>query len=222
MPPNDKFGYHELLHTAHIMASSWEDHIVNHAATDDDPELKEEAHRIMDLLGDFYQLVARVIDKHFHGGEDRSRDMFRRAFEIALDVHGNQTRHNGEPYILHITRVVNAVIDQGVDAMVLAALHDVVEDTVDREDPITLTAIRLSFPDHIVDALDAITHRKRESRKDYYDRVKANPLALAVKKPDINDNYSRLHLIEDEATRERLRKKYEFAAGYLGFPLPGE
>lgn len=65
MPVNDKFGYHELLHTAHIMACVWEDHIEGHAVLESEPELKAEAERIGRAIADYYQKVARASDAAF-------------------------------------------------------------------------------------------------------------------------------------------------------------
>lgn len=59
----NEFGYHEVLHTAHIMTCNWEDHIIGHGAVDEDPVLHEEAERIGKKIAEFYQLVARRIDE---------------------------------------------------------------------------------------------------------------------------------------------------------------
>lgn len=47
------------------------------------------------------------------------------AVQVAIRVHAGQTDKQGEPYLLHVLRVMRAVSDE---AKVLAALHDVVED----------------------------------------------------------------------------------------------
>jgi hypothetical protein len=47
---------------------------------------------------------------------------------VAIRVHAGQTDKQGEPYLLHVLRVVEAVSDE---AKVVAALHDVVEDGAD-------------------------------------------------------------------------------------------
>lgn len=71
MAYNDEFGYHELIHTAHIFCSAWDVHILGHGVVDlDEPELKELANRISDLMGDFYQLVSLKSDEKFHGEEN--------------------------------------------------------------------------------------------------------------------------------------------------------
>ena len=48
------------------------------------------------------------------------------ALQVAIRVHADQRDKQGEPYLLHILRVVEAV--NGERAKILAALHDVWED----------------------------------------------------------------------------------------------
>lgn len=65
MAVDDKFGYHELLHAAHIMACMWGDHIEGHGLLETAPELKAEAERIGIEVAGFYQTVARASDAKF-------------------------------------------------------------------------------------------------------------------------------------------------------------
>lgn len=67
---DDKFGYHEVLHTAHIMTCNWGDHIEGHGVVDKDPALKAEAERIGAEIAGFYQTVARAIDARFPDEEE--------------------------------------------------------------------------------------------------------------------------------------------------------
>ena len=50
-----------------------------------------------------------------------------RAIALAAEAHEGQTDKAGAPYILHVLRVVLACPPG--DAQIVAALHDVVEDT---------------------------------------------------------------------------------------------
>lgn len=132
---------------------------------------------------------------------------------IAIRAHHGQVDKCGEPYITHPERVaagVRADLRHDADAEAVAWLHDVVEDT-----DVTLDDLRFErFPRRVVDAVDAITKRKGESFADYYERVKANPLALVVKWHDVADNAdpARLAKVAPD-TRERLRAKYERVVG---------
>ncbi|MEM6447251.1 MAG: bifunctional (p)ppGpp synthetase/guanosine-3',5'-bis(diphosphate) 3'-pyrophosphohydrolase [Cyanobacteria bacterium P01_D01_bin.123] len=58
-------------------------------------------------------------------------DLIRRAFAFGYNLHVDQTRKSGEPYIIHPIQVAGLLWDLGSDAAMVAAgfLHDVVEDT---------------------------------------------------------------------------------------------
>jgi (p)ppGpp synthase/HD superfamily hydrolase len=136
------------------------------------------------------------------------------AVELAHIAHEGQFDKIGAPYISHPERVAAGVAADGLGADVqsVAWLHDVVEDTW-----VTLDDLRwMGFSERIVDAVDAISKRKGEKFADYYERVKANPMALAVKWHDVADNASpeRLAKVAPD-TRERLRAKYERAVELL-------
>ncbi|MDR2256180.1 MAG: HD domain-containing protein [Arthrobacter sp.] len=137
------------------------------------------------------------------------------AKRLATRAHEGQTDKSGAPYIGHPSRVAARVakaLGADHDAVAVAWLHDVVEDT-----PVTASQINTQFGPVIAAAVQAITHPKGEARADYYARVKANALALAVKAADIADNTdpARVALL-DAPTRERLAKKYSEARAALG------
>lgn len=104
-----------------------------------------------------------------------------RALEIALGAHAGQTDRAGEPYIMHVIRVMAACKDR--DAQIVAALHDVVEDS-----DWTLNELSFEFPPHIILAVDAITKRGKEPYFNYLRRVSTSKLATAVKIADLADN----------------------------------
>ena len=54
-----------------------------------------------------------------------------KAYNYALEKHGDQKRNSGEPYIIHPLQVAYTLAEMGLDEPTLAAalLHDVVEDT---------------------------------------------------------------------------------------------
>lgn len=126
-------------------------------------------------------------------------------------AHGSATnKHNGEPYIRHVERVVSHLIKSGADAYTIAVawLHDTVEDTW-----VTLNLLRgVGFPAAIVEAVDGVTHRRGETRLAYYERLGRIRRALAVKLSDLRDNTDpeRRAQLDDE-TRSRLRTKYDTA-----------
>ena len=141
--------------------------------------------------------------------------LLERALAIALDAHHGQTDRAGRPYVFHPLRLMHR---QHTDAARMAALlHDVVEDS-----GWTLEQLRdEGFPDAVVEAIDALTHREDEgeSYADYVARAAQNPLARQIKRADLEDNMDirRLGRPLDEhdlARLERYRKAWqELGAG---------
>lgn len=130
------------------------------------------------------------------------------ALRIALEAHAGQKDHGGTPYILHVLTVVLGS-QPDLDAMTVAALHDVVEDT-----PVTLEHLRAQgFPDRILEAVDAMTRREGEAYDDYVGRVVANPLSRRVKKADLEHNMDVRRLPEvttdDLSHLQRYRRAWE-------------
>jgi GTP diphosphokinase / guanosine-3',5'-bis(diphosphate) 3'-diphosphatase len=62
---------------------------------------------------------------------DLERRLIKNAFQFAYELHGDQKRKSGEPYICHPIAVAGLLRDLGGGAAMIAAgfLHDVVEDT---------------------------------------------------------------------------------------------
>lgn len=135
----------------------------------------------------------------------RARDLARHAHAGQVDKAGN------DYYRAHVADVAHRVGDDPT-LRTVAFLHDVVEDT-----SWTLEALaHTGFPGEVIAAVDAITHRPHEDRLAYYARVKADPLALAVKHADIasNTDPNRMALLPP-STRTRLIAKYEHAKAAL-------
>lgn len=133
-----------------------------------------------------------------------------RALLLAHAAHKGQVDKSGQPYIGHPERVAARLSDP--TEQVVGWLHDVVEDT-----DVDLPQIRMLFGKQVAEAVDAITHRPFERNLDYYARVRANPIALAVKAADIADNADPQRLARlDPASRARLTKKYTTALIALG------
>ena len=105
-----------------------------------------------------------------------------KALQIAARAHEGQKDKDGQPYILHPLRVMNAV--EGEPAKIVAVLHDVIEDTsVTPED-----LRREGFDEVVLAALDCVTHRKGEPYADYVVRCKGDRIGRRVKLADLEDN----------------------------------
>ena len=122
---------------------------------------------------------------------------------IAARAHRGQLDKAGRPCTEHPERVVGHLVNPTADEVVVAWLHDVVEDT-----EVTLQEVEHEFGPTVAAAVDAITLRPDEADSaNYYARVKANPVALRVKAADLADNTdpARLALLDPAQDQRRLK-----------------
>jgi (p)ppGpp synthase/HD superfamily hydrolase len=135
-----------------------------------------------------------------------------KALQIAARAHEGQKDKDGQPYILHPLRVMNAV--EGEAEKVVAILHDVIEDTsVTAED-----LRREGFDETVLAALDCVTHREGECYADYVVRSNGDQIARRVKLADLEDNarLARALLRPDRIEHDIARlRKYLLAYKFL-------
>lgn len=147
-----------------------------------------------------------------------STEQGQRAKDIATKAHEGQVDKAGMPYIDHSRRVAERVaqVDGRPEAIAVAWLHDVVEDTAT-----TLDDLRAGeFSEYVVAAVDAMTRRPDEG-DEYYRRIAADDLALVVKLADIWDNTDPDRVARlDEQDRARLQEKYRHALEVIAESAP--
>ena len=95
--------------------------------------------------------------------------------------------------------------------MMVAVLHDVVEDT-----RISFQDLRKAgYPESVIKALDGLTRRKNESYEQFVERAKSNAVARKVKIADLEDNMD-LRRIKNPQPRDLERlERYERAWSIL-------
>lgn len=121
-----------------------------------------------------------------------------KAIALAATAHQGQKDKAGAPYILHPLRIMLRMDSEL--AMMVAVLHDVVEDT-----SITLKDLRdMDFPETVVAAVDSLTRRPEESYEAFIERVKLNSLARKVKLADLEDNMD-LRRLQHVTDRDKQR-----------------
>lgn len=104
------------------------------------------------------------------------------AIVIAVNAHAGVINKDLTPYILHPIRLMQQA--ETNDEKIVAILHDTVEDTY-----VTLVDLKdKMFPQHIVDAVDALSKRVGETYEDAIERIALNPLATKIKLLDLYDN----------------------------------
>ena len=109
--------------------------------------------------------------------------MLDKAISIAAQAHLGQLDRMGKPYILHPLRLMFRF--QSETEMIVAVLHDVVEDHPDWD----LARLRQEgFSEEIVQAIDHVTRREDETYEAFVERTAGNGIALRVKLADLEDN----------------------------------
>lgn len=108
------------------------------------------------------------------------------AESLARKAHKGQYYGDQDYYTGHILKVTQKLTDIVIgcddeDSEIVATLHDIVEDT-----DVTLSNLAFihGFDSEIVAAVDAITKRDSETRKEYIQRCKNNAIAHKVKIAD--------------------------------------
>ncbi|MHC0433047.1 HD domain-containing protein [Streptomyces sp. O3] len=135
---------------------------------------------------------------------------------IARAAHAGQTDKAGRPYAEHLAAVADGVRARGGSPEQVAAawLHDALEDGALSEEWLAAAALA----QRTKDVVRALTKRSGEEPRAYARRILATPGALLVKEADLahNADPARLAALSDEATRERLTRKYAAMRRYLG------
>lgn len=105
------------------------------------------------------------------------------AISIAAASFVGKFDRGGNPYILHCLYVMNKVSHLGKDAMIVAVLHDLLEDT-----PWTREELLKSFSESVVNWIDILTHKDEEPYEDYIVRISQYEIPRAVKMADLEHN----------------------------------
>ena len=138
-----------------------------------------------------------------------------RAIEIATEAHQGQFDKAGRDYIGHPLRVME--MGKTKEEKIVGVLHDVIEDT----DWTFEKLAEEGFSDEVIAALRCVTKiSENENYDDFIDRVKKNPLAVAVKINDLTDNMDirRLPYLSDKDVK-RLKKYLKAYKRLTGEPV---
>ena len=130
------------------------------------------------------------------------------AINIAIEAHKNQTDKNGQPYALHIMRVM--LRGKTEDEQMAGILHDLIEDTnwtleqLDQE----------GIPANVIDVVKLLTHTKEDSYEEFIEKIKnsGNKLAICVKINDLEDNMDIRRL--DDVKEKDLQRFNKYLKAY--------
>ena len=127
------------------------------------------------------------------------------AISLAAQAHRGQVDKGGQPYILHVLRVMLRQEDE--TARVVAALHDVLEDT-----HVTLTDLHTAgYNEQVCAAVDCLTRRPGEAYEEMIERIATNPLARQVKLADLADNLDPKRLTPADSAARARQARYQAA-----------
>ncbi len=119
----------------------------------------------------------------------------KQAMKLCFAAHKDQVDKSGLPYVFHPLHLAEQMQTEGT--VVVALLHDVVEDT-----PYTLQNLReMGFPEPVLTAISLMTHDVGTPYLEYIARIKDNPIARIVKLADLrhNSDLSRLDFMDEKA-----------------------
>ncbi len=133
----------------------------------------------------------------------------KKALKLSFEAHKYQVDKSGMPYVFHPFHLAEQMETE--DTVIVALLHDVVEDT-----NYTLDDIKaMGFSRSIIEALTLLTHDAKIPYMEYVAKIKDNPIAKAVKLADLkhNSDLSRLEIVDDKAIKRA--EKYKQAIALL-------
>lgn len=136
--------------------------------------------------------------------------LFERALTLAAMMHAGQEDKGGQPYVMHVIRVMMELKEP--ELKVAALLHDLLEDT-------DLTAedlLAYGFSEETIKVVALLSREPEEPYMDYIRRLSGDERAIKVKLSDLKDNQNRTRL-KGSLIQEDLKRmeKYHRAEEYL-------
>lgn len=134
--------------------------------------------------------------------------MLSTAIKIAVDAHDGQYDRGGNPYVLHVLKVMHYCKSQDEELLCIAVLHDTVEDS----DVSWWDLREAGLSERVIAGVRALTKIPGQSYDEYREAVFANRDAMIVKLADLRHNCDIRRLkgvtVKD---RERMARYHEFA-----------
>lgn len=137
------------------------------------------------------------------------------AITIATLGHSNQYDLGGNPYILHPLKVMHYVRNFGKDYMILAVLHDVLEDT-------TVTAtelVQVGIPADIMNDLAVLTRMPGADYDEYMEEIiRSGVRPMRVKMADMRHNMD-IRRVPNPGTEKSAKRLAKYAKWYARFEM---
>lgn len=135
------------------------------------------------------------------------KTMLNSALVFAAQKHDGQFDKGGNPYILHVLKVMHYTKSSDEEILCIAALHDVIEDT----NATYADLVEIGMSGRVIRAVSMLTKIKGLSYEQYKNAVKSNKDAIIVKKADLrhNTDIRRLKGVTEKDIL-RVKKYHEF------------
>ena len=137
----------------------------------------------------------------------------KKALNFCFKAHKDQFDKSGQPYVFHPFHLAEQM--QTEETVVVALLHDVMEDT----DYTAADLEKEGFDGEILEALLLLTHKEGVDYMDYVAKIKENEIAREVKLADLNHNsdLTRLDVVDQKAIerKEKYKKAIELLTDTL-------
>ncbi len=157
----------------------------------------------------------RIVRSH-HPKADLT--LLERAYTVAEEMHADQRRRSGDPYITHPLAVTTILAEIGMTepTLVAALLHDTVEDT-----PYTLDQLRTEFGDEVALLVDGVT---KLDKVKYGDSAQAETIrkmivamsrdirVLVIKLADRLHNMRTIRYVKQSTQEKKARETLEIFA----------
>lgn len=136
---------------------------------------------------------------------------YQMALNFATKKHAGQYRKGGEPFITHPVAVATMLQNKGygIDVLVAALFHDLLEDTNATEDEI----VRIGG-EEVLHVVKLVTKEPGYIMSDYISRIKNNRMAFVLKAADRLHNLMSMSAADDKFIRQYLEETREW---YLDF-----
>lgn len=147
--------------------------------------------------------------------EASDKELFIKAYEFAKEVHKEQYRDEGSPYITHIEGIIdilrNELNDMNYYKWAVVALHDVLEDS-----NTTYEELKSMFGELIAREVDLLTKRKSYDLGEYLKRMEDYEYSATIIKIKLADRLHNVrslnHIIDNK--REKVYKYIKETESY--------
>lgn len=110
--------------------------------------------------------------------------LLNKAIVLASNRHDGQFDKGGQPYILHVLKVMHYTKSSDEELLCIAVLHDIIEDT----DTTYVELIEMGFTERIVQGVMCMTKQRGQTYEAYKAQVMSNEDSMLVKSADLRHN----------------------------------